>query len=127
MTSSKCVRFFITNTRDGLLIRQAISLRWSVENFHKLKDYDMHEDAVRSTDKQALRNIATLNNLGEQLFSLFQSISVLPHREAKVYFQENTIECLNTILSVMSSEEVVNSLVKDLKKRRRKRTGSSEK
>ena len=127
MTSSKCVRLFITNTRDDLLIRQAISLRWSVETFHKLKDHDMHEDAVRSTDKQALHNIATLNNLGEQLFSLYQSISGLPHREAKVYFQENTIECLNTILSVMSSEEIVNSLVKDLKKRRRKRTEPSEK
>lgn len=86
----------------------------------------MHEDAARSTDKQALHNIATLNNLGEQLFSLYQSISGLPHREAKVYFQENAIECLNTILSVMSSEEIVNSLVKDLKKGRRKRTEPSE-
>ena len=65
--------------------------------------------------------IATLNNLGEQLFTLFQTITGLCHKEAKVYFQENTIECLNVILSVMSSEQIVDSLVKDLKKRRRKR------
>ena len=121
MTSKKCTRYFISNTKDDLLICQAISNRWSVETFHKLKDYDMNEDAVRSTDKQALRNIAMMNNLGEQLYTLFQTISGLPHREAKVYFQENTIECLNIILSVMSSEQIVDSLVKDLKKRRRKR------
>lgn len=53
MTSNRCVRYFITNTKDDLLICQAISLRWSVETFHKLKDYDMQEDAVRSTDRQA--------------------------------------------------------------------------
>ena len=121
MTSKKCTRYFISNTKDDLLICQAISNRWAVETFHKLKDYDMNEDAVRSTDKQALRNIAMMNNLGEQLYTLFQTISGLPHREAKVYFQENTIECLNIILSVMSSEQIVDSLVKDLKKRRRKR------
>ena len=121
MVSKKCTRYFITNTADDLLIRQAVENRWMVETFHKLKDYDMQEDAVRSTDKQALRNIATLNNLGEQLFTLFQTITGLCHKEAKVYFQENTIECLNVILSVMSSEQIVDSLVKDLKKRRRKR------
>lgn len=121
MISKKCTRYFISNTNDDLLICQAISNRWAVETFHKLKDYDMDEDAVRSTDKQALRNIAMMNNLGEQLYTLFQTISGLPHREAKVYFQENTIECLNIILSVMSSEQIVDSLVKDLKKRRRKR------
>ena len=112
MTSKKCTRYFISNTKDDLLICQAISNRWAVETFHKLKDYDMDEDAVRSTDKQALvhvllydhvecialRNIAMMNNLGEQLYTLFQTISGLPHREAKVYFQENTIECLNIIL-----------------------------
>lgn len=121
MHSDKCDRCFISNTTDHQLIIQAVSLRWSIETFHKMKDADMSEDAVRSTDRQALRNIAMLNNLGEQLISMYQTISVLPHREAKVYFQENTIECLNSILSVMSSEEIVNLLVKDLKKRKRKR------
>lgn len=122
MHSDKCDRAFIANTKDHQLIMQAISLRWSIETFHKMKGADMNEDAVRSTDRQALRNIAMLNNLGEQLISLYQTISGLPHREAKVYFQENTIECLNSILSVMSSEEIINSLVKDLKKRRKSRS-----
>ena len=59
----------------------------------------MQEDAVRSTDKLAPRNVAAPNNLGEQLFTLHQTITGLPHREAMVYFQENTVECLNTTLS----------------------------
>ncbi|MGM9941093.1 MAG: ISAs1 family transposase [Bulleidia sp.] len=100
MTSKKCTRYFISNINDDLLICQAIRNRWAVETFHKLKDYDMDEDAVRSTDKQALRNIAMMNNLGEQLYTLFQTISGLPHREAKVYFQENTIDCGRLSVSV---------------------------
>ena len=41
--------------------------------------------------------------------------------KAKIYFQTNPIECLTTILGVMSSEEIINEVVKNLKKQKRAR------
>ncbi len=115
------VRYFISNTKDHRLIIEAIEKRWSCETMHKLKDMDLYEDAVRSTDKGALTNIALLNNLAVQLFHLYASISGKEFRKAKVYFQVNPVECLNLILGVMSSEEIIDSLIKDLTKKKRNR------
>lgn len=124
MTSTKrkdtCIMYFISNTSDPQLIIEGIESRWMIEDgYHKPKDLIFNEDVCRSTDKNALHNIAILNNLALQLFNMYQMISGKIFRKAKVYFQFNPIECLNTILGVMSSEEIVDRLVKELKKHKR--------
>lgn len=116
-----CIRQYISNTSDDRLICDAIEHRWSCESMHRIKDMDLFEDAIRSTDKNALHNIANLNNLAVQLFHLYQAISGKEFRKAKIYFQTNPLECITTILSVMSSEEIVNSLIKELDKQKRSR------
>ena len=115
------IRYFISNTKDHRLITDAIEARWACETMHKLKDMDLYEDAVRSTDRNALTNIALLNNLAVQLFHMYASISGKEFRKAKVYFQVNPIECLNLILGVMSSEDIIDSLIRDLTKKKRNR------
>ena len=82
---------------------------------------DLFEDAIRSTDKTALRNIATLNNLAVQLFYLYQAITGMEFRKAKIFFQTNPIDCLNLILGTMSSEEVVSKLIAELDKKKKQR------
>lgn len=124
MTSNKrkepCIMYFISNTSDPQLIIDGIESRWMIEDgYHKPKDLIFNEDVCRSTDKNALHNIAILNNLALQLFNMYQMISGKIFRKAKIYFQYNPIECLNTILGVMSSEDIVNRLVKELKKHKR--------
>ena len=116
-----CIRYFIAGTSDHRLICDAIELRWSCEDMHKIKDCDLYEDAIRSTDKKALQKIAILNNLAVQLIKLYQAMSNEEPQRAKIYFQVNTIECLNFMLGVMSSEEIIDSLVKNIKKRKRNR------
>ena len=88
---------------------------------HRIKDMDLFEDAIRSTDNNALHNSANLNNLAVQLFHLYQAKSGKEFRKAKIYFQTNPLECITTILSVMSSEEIINSLIKELDKQKRSR------
>ena len=116
-----CERYFISNTNDHRLICDAIENRWSCENFHKVKDLEFYEDGIRSTDKRALQSIAILNNLAVQLIRIYESISGYEFRRAKIYFQENPIECMNLILGVMSSEEIIDKLVRDLEKKKKTR------
>ena len=116
-----CIRYFIANTTDHRLICDAINFRWSCEKMHRIKDMDLFEDAIRSTDKTALQNIANLNNLAVQLFYLYQSITGMEFRKAKIFFQTNPIDCLNLILGTMSSEEIINRLIDNLNKKKKKR------
>jgi len=116
-----CIRHFICNTSDHRLINDGITLRWSCEVMHKVKDCDLYEDAIRSTDKKALQKIAILNNLAVQLIKLYQALSTEEPHRAKIYFQVNTVECLNYMLGIMSSEEIIDSLVKNIKKQKRTR------
>ena len=123
MTSTKnkkkpCIRYFISNTQDYRLIIDGIEDRWSIENgFHKPKDIDLYEDGWRTTSKNALKNIATLNNLALLIIHMYATISGKIFRKAKVYVQNNVIDTLNFILGTMSSEEITKRIIKELDKR----------
>lgn len=112
-----CERRFISNSTDDELICSAIESRWQIEDgFHREKDALFCEDGVTATDKNALHNIALLNNLAFQLFHLYQAISGKEFRKARVAFEIDPLECISQILGVMNSEEITDKLKKELKK-----------
>lgn len=123
MTSAKnkkkeCIRYFISNTQDHRLIIDGIEQRWSIENeYHKPKDIDLHEDGWKTTSKNALKNIATLNNLALLIIHMYAAISGKIFRKAKVYVQNNPHDSINFILGTMSSQEITNKIIKELDKR----------
>ena len=127
MTSTKrkdkqCLRYFISNTDDEKLIIEGIEKRWLIENdLHRPKDIDFGEDTVRSTDKNALQNIAILNNLGLQLMRMYQALSGKPFIKAKRGMQAESVDCMNYILGIMGSEEIVSSLIEELHKQKKTR------
>lgn len=126
MTSRKrkteCVRFFISNSADHQLIIQAIQERWEIENdYHKVKDEMFKEDTCRITNRNALHNIALLNNLGLLMFNLYHHLFGIILRKSKMAFYVKPIECINQILGVMNSEEIIDKLVKELKNSKKSR------
>ena len=123
MTSAKnkkkeCIRYFISNTQDHRLIIDGIEQRWSIENeYHKPKDIDLHEDGWKTTSKNALKNIATLNNLALLIIHMYAAISGKIFRKAKVYVQNNPHDSINFILGTMSSQEITDKIIRELDKR----------
>lgn len=112
-----CLRYFISNSDNKELVCEAIEARWTIENdLHKNKDLIFHEDLIRVTDKNALQNLAVLNNLGLQLIQMYKAISGKEFRKAKVYFRHHPIECINLILTVTSSEDIISQLKQSIKK-----------
>lgn len=79
------------------------------------------EDTCRITNKNALHNIALLNNLAVVMFNLHHHLFGTILRKSKMEFYVKPIECINRILKIMSSEELVNELVTELKKSKKKR------
>ena len=123
MTSAKnkkkeCIRYFISNTQDHRLIIDGIEQRWAIENeYHKPKDIDLHEDGWKTTSKNALKNIATLNNLALLIIHMYAAISGKIFRKAKVYVQNNPHDSINFILGTMSSQEITDKIIRELDKR----------
>jgi predicted transposase YbfD/YdcC len=121
MTSNKrknpCIRYFISNSDDKELISEAIETRWQIENdFHKQKDVYLNEDAITCTNKNLLHNLVIMNNLILQMVNIYAAISGRVLRKAKMYFSNHPDECINTILSVMDSEETTLKLKALLRK-----------
>lgn len=121
MTSHKrktpCIRYFISNSDDEELIAEAIDSRWEIEDaFHKRKDEVLNEDCLRSTNKNALHNLALINNLIISLINLYAAISKREFRHARIYISNHPNECLNTILAVMDSQEIIEEIKSRLRK-----------
>lgn len=117
---SPCIRNMIANTNDEELICEAIESRWMIENdFHREKDRIFGEDYFTGTDTGANKNITLLNNLGLQFIKMYQTITNKELRKAKDYFRVYPVKGISTVLSVMSSEEIVNDLIKQLDKQRK--------
>ena len=117
----KGTRYFISNSNDDELIAEAVLDRWSIENdLHKVKDDYLHEDMFHGTDKVANKNVAILNNIAVQLVYLYMAITGECLRISKAQFRKYPLDTINYILAFMGSVEIIDKIVKELKKDKRK-------
>lgn len=72
---------------------------------------------MKTTSKNALKNIATLNNLALLIIHMYAAISGKIFRKAKVYVQNNPHDSINFILGTMSSQEITDKIIRELDKR----------
>ena len=112
----KTVMYFITNGKDEDAIVEAIENRWEIEgDFHKEKDVFLNEDAVHYTNKNAINNVAILDNLALGLMKLYHTFSKNELRLDKKIFRAYPIESLLQLQMVMNDEELLSSIKKQIK------------
>jgi len=109
------VRNFISNSKDDELICDAILLRWGCETHHWQQDTFFNHDAITYTSKTAVYNATLLLNLALQLITLYHTLFTEDMRKAKIAMHHHPVECINKVLSVMTSEEIIEDLKKHLK------------
>lgn len=110
-------RCFISNSSDESLILSAIEGRWDIENgLHKEKDTFLNEDRFRSSRKNAVLNLAIMNNLALQLVRIYQAVSGLNLHKAKIYMRNYPMEGIEKILTVMNSKTAVNKVKTEMGK-----------
>ena len=85
--------YFISNGKESDMVCQAISNRWDIENgLHKEKDTFLNEDRFRSAEKNTINSLAVMNNFAMQIVRIYQAISGLELREAKIYARNYPME-----------------------------------
>lgn len=111
------VRCFISNSADEDLVLSAVESRWCIENgFHKEKDTFLNEDRFRSSQKNAVLNLAVMNNLALQLVRIYQAVSGLNLHKAKIYMRHYPLEGVQKILTIMDSDQVIGKVQKEMVK-----------
>lgn len=118
---STYIRYFITNSKDEELIIEGLLHRWCIENgLHNTKDVFLGEDMFHSTDKTANKNVAILNNIAVQLIYILKAITNEELRRCKDRFKVYPLDTISLILTFMASEDIIDRLVKELKKEKRR-------
>jgi predicted transposase YbfD/YdcC len=115
-----CERCFITNTVNEELVCEAIEGRWMIENdLHKEKDTFLYEDRIRFTDKNAVHNMAVMNNLAIQLVRIYQAVAEPDLYMAKHTVYDLPVESIQRILAVMNSAEIIRMVKSELRAKKR--------
>jgi predicted transposase YbfD/YdcC len=113
-------RCFIANTVNEELICEAIEGRWLIENdLHKEKDTFLYEDRIRFTNKNAVHNMAIMNNLAMQLVRIYQAVAEPDLYMAKLTVHDLPVESVRRILAVMSSEEIIDEVKSKLRAKKK--------
>lgn len=107
-------RYFLTSLNDPQLIIEAIDNRWKIENdLHKVKDELFSEDNYLFTDKNAIKVMASLNNIA---YSFFRITSAFLNEDiptiTKIKFNKDPFEILQKITPLLNSKNF-NKLIND--------------
>ena len=101
-------QYFITSEADPQLIAEAIDNRWQIEGgLHLFKDEVLGEDECTFMDKNAVKVMATINNV---VYSLYRIASaVLGHKsmtETKIRFKNDPVALVSTILPLLEKKNL---------------------
>ena len=92
--------YFISSSNNPTLIAEAIDNRWKIEDdLHKFKDVYLKEDACTFQDKNAVKVMATINNI---VFSLYKIASAARNdksmMETIIRFEDEPLDLISFLL-----------------------------
>lgn len=106
--------YFISSLSQMEMAIEAIQNRWSIENdLHRNKDKLLLEDNVRYTNKNAIANMAIINNTILGFYRVAQTLlHISSMKYTTMYFAINPLEAICKVLEVISSDQII-TLLKD--------------
>lgn len=106
---------FISSTLDKSAVIEAIECRWGIENeLHQTKDSSfLQEDRIQYQNRNALKNMAMLNNLAVSLARIVQAFEPnMPLKMAKKYLRNYPYQILKLITEMVQPGDLMNRVMK---------------
>lgn len=102
------VLYFISSLKNTQAIYEATENRWMIENgLHKMKDDLFQQDCCRIHDKNAVENIATINNVLVAFIKIAQCVFQIKEPiEVKTRFKLEPMEYLQKLVSLISTNQL---------------------
>lgn len=119
-TKKQVERYFLTSLTDTSLICEVVDKRWKIENsLHKTKDEMFFEDEYTFTDSNAVKVMATFNNIA---YSFFRVATMFLQEKSmqftKIKFNKDPVEILEKITPLLTQKEFKEQILKNLKGRK---------
>ncbi len=101
-------QYFITSESDPQLIAEAIDNRWKIEGgLHLFKDEVLGEDECTFMDKNAVKVMATINNIVYSLYRI--ATAVLGYKsmgDTIIRFEDDPVALVSTILPLLEKKNL---------------------
>lgn len=105
--------YFVSSVTNTELIMEAADNRWGIEDdLHKFKDSFLNEDKCTFTHPNALKTMATLNNIVFALYKLAAAVNNETMDRTRIRYHDDPMEMLSLLLPLLNKKNV-NQLIKD--------------
>ena len=113
--------FFVSSADNPQLIMETIDNRWKIEgDFHWLKDGFLLEDKCTFTNKNAIKVMATLNNIAYALYRIASAIFFEESMQAtRIRYQDCPEEMLAKMIPLLEKKNLTALLKENMKGRKK--------
>lgn len=115
-------QYFVSSADNPQLIMEAIDNRWAIESgLHWWKDDFLKEDECIFTDKNAIKVMATLNNIAYGIYRLGAAIFNDHKMSAtRIQFQDEPEKLLEKLVPLMEKQNLTMLLKQNMRGGRKK-------
>lgn len=107
---------FITSVKTPSLAMEAICSRWRIEDdLHRFKDMKLRQDEIQVREKNALRNMVTLNNVVYSLYRIAGAIEGRRMGEMMILYENEPMELLSKIYPLTIGNNFVKLVRKNMR------------
>ena len=111
---------FISSIDDVNINIATIDNRWQLENNpHRTKDEMFYEDQYRFTNKNAVKVMATFNNIAYSFFRLASAFMNTTSQRAKIRFEKDPVGIATSLIPMMETKNFEKELESHLKGRKK--------
>lgn len=106
-------QYFVSSAINTDLIMETVDNRWGIEDdLHRFKDSFLNEDKCTFTNPNALKTMATLNNIVFALYKLAAAVNNETMDRTKIRYHDDPMEMLSLILPLLNRKNV-NQLIRE--------------
>lgn len=115
-------QYFVTSATSVQLIMEGIDNRWAIESgLHWCKDDFLKEDECTFTDKNAIKVMATFNNIAYGLYRLVAAIFNNHDMAAtRIQYEEDPEDLLAKLVPLMEKQNLTMLLKENMRGRKKK-------
>ncbi len=105
-------QFFVSSIDDPQLIAEAIDNRWDIEDgLHLFKDQFLGEDECTFTDKNAVKVMATINNIVYAYYRIAAAVTGRPMIETTIRYKEDPVALISLVTPLLKKTNL-NALIR---------------
>ena len=109
-------QYFLTSLKDNEEIIETIDKRWTIENgLHKFKDVQLGQDKIQTRNKNALKNMVTMNNIVYAMYRIVAQLKKVTPQRLKIAYEDDPMEFIEVIFPLFYGHNFTNLIKQNMR------------